>query len=332
MSSSPRVRRPAPSSSTPSSWGRPCTRSGTSGSTAPTGNTSPDPPSKGSWYDHEHAQLRPPRRRRGQPRQPARGARPPRRRRADLAAGRGGRARRRRRGRDAPPSRPVRGEAGGRRPAHVRRRASRRVRDRRAARSVPLPADGRRPRPVPARRGQPPAPLGRHGGTADGPRRGARHRLLGVGALGQVRRASSATGTAGTAAPTRCARWVASACGSCSCPTSGPAPTTSSRSSAPTATSARRPIPWRVSPRCRRRRRRSCTSRTTSGATTTGAGIGQARDTSASQRLTVYECHLGSWMRSPDDPDAWLELGRPRPAPRRPRRRPRLHATSSCCR
>ena len=30
------------------------------------------------------------------------------------------------------------------------------------------------------------------------------------------------------------------------------------------------------------------------------------RDTSASQRLSVYECHLGSWARSPDDPDRWL--------------------------
>jgi 1,4-alpha-glucan branching enzyme len=30
------------------------------------------------------------------------------------------------------------------------------------------------------------------------------------------------------------------------------------------------------------------------------------RDTSASQRLSVYECHLGSWARSPDDPDQWL--------------------------
>ena len=30
------------------------------------------------------------------------------------------------------------------------------------------------------------------------------------------------------------------------------------------------------------------------------------RDTSASQRLSVYEVHLGSWMRSPDDPEHWL--------------------------
>jgi 1,4-alpha-glucan branching enzyme len=30
------------------------------------------------------------------------------------------------------------------------------------------------------------------------------------------------------------------------------------------------------------------------------------RDTSASQRLSVYECHLGSWARSPDDPERWL--------------------------
>jgi 1,4-alpha-glucan branching enzyme len=30
------------------------------------------------------------------------------------------------------------------------------------------------------------------------------------------------------------------------------------------------------------------------------------RDTSVSQRLTIYECHLGSWLRSPDDPDRWL--------------------------
>jgi 1,4-alpha-glucan branching enzyme len=30
------------------------------------------------------------------------------------------------------------------------------------------------------------------------------------------------------------------------------------------------------------------------------------RDTSASQRLSVYEVHLGSWARSPDHPDRWL--------------------------
>ncbi len=30
------------------------------------------------------------------------------------------------------------------------------------------------------------------------------------------------------------------------------------------------------------------------------------RDMAASQRLAVYECHLGSWLRSPDDPDGWL--------------------------
>jgi 1,4-alpha-glucan branching enzyme len=30
------------------------------------------------------------------------------------------------------------------------------------------------------------------------------------------------------------------------------------------------------------------------------------RDTAASQRFSVYECHLGSWLRSPDDPDRWL--------------------------
>jgi 1,4-alpha-glucan branching enzyme len=30
------------------------------------------------------------------------------------------------------------------------------------------------------------------------------------------------------------------------------------------------------------------------------------RDTSASQRFSVYECHLGSWLRSPEDPDRWL--------------------------
>ena len=30
------------------------------------------------------------------------------------------------------------------------------------------------------------------------------------------------------------------------------------------------------------------------------------RDTSASQRFSVYEVHLGSWARSPDDPDQWL--------------------------
>ena len=32
----------------------------------------------------------------------------------------------------------------------------------------------------------------------------------------------------------------------------------------------------------------------------------EERDTSASQRLTIYECHLGSWLRSPEDPDRWL--------------------------
>ena len=30
------------------------------------------------------------------------------------------------------------------------------------------------------------------------------------------------------------------------------------------------------------------------------------RDTAASQRLSIYEVHLGSWARSPDDPELWL--------------------------
>jgi 1,4-alpha-glucan branching enzyme len=30
------------------------------------------------------------------------------------------------------------------------------------------------------------------------------------------------------------------------------------------------------------------------------------RDTSVPQRLSIYELHLGSWARSPDDPDRWL--------------------------
>ena len=50
----------------------------------------------------------------------------------------------------------------------------------------------------------------------------------------------------------------------------GPAPSTSSSSSAPTASGARRPTRWPSTPRCRPRRRRWSTSRRTPGATTRG--------------------------------------------------------------
>ena len=136
---------------------------------------------------------------------------------------------------------------------------------------------------------------GSHRAAVGGARRppdGARRRATARGSrCGRRRRRAgarrSATGTAGTAAPTRCARSAASACGSCSCPTSAAAPATSSRSSAPTASCARRPTRWPAGARSRRARRRSSSSRTHEWTDDGGAGAGCERDTSASQRLSA---------------------------------------------
>ena len=224
--------------------------------------------------------------RRGQPRQPARGARPPRRRRPGLAAGRDvdrrvdGRLRRRR-GRAGAPRRAVRGPC-----PEVRRHAYTFVvtradgtHDGAAARPVPLLADARRRRPPPHRRGRAPPAVGGARRPPDGARGRRRARRSRCGRRRPGPCGSSATGTAGTAArhPMRTIGGIGRV------------------GAVPARRRLRRPLQVRGRRRRRRRapegrpdgplargaaraRRRSCSSRTTSGPTTSGcAGAGAAR-------------------------------------------------------
>ena len=130
----------------------------------------------------------------------------------DLVAGRPSRAvtgRRRPRPTQRAPGRAVRGagaRADRRRPYTLRRASRRRQRHGAAARPVPVLADARRRRPPPVRRGPPRAAVG----GARRPRRWSTRASPAPPSRCGRRRpgpsASSATGTAGTAAATRCAR------------------------------------------------------------------------------------------------------------------------------
>ena len=143
----------------------------------------------------------------------------------------------------------------------LRRRASAHRR-----RPLPVPADPRRDGPAPDQRGAPRAALGRSWAPActTTSRRWASRspgRRSRSGPRPRGRSGSRRTSTAGTAASTRCASWASRACGSCSCPASARATPTSTSCWAPTASGARRPTRWRSGPRCRRTRRRGCSSR-----------------------------------------------------------------------
>ncbi len=129
---------------------------------------------------------------------------------------------------------------------------------------------------------------------------------------------SPVTSTAGPAGRTRCACWAPPGSGSCSCRTSAPAPGTSSGCSARTAAGGRRPTRWPSAPRSRRPRRRSSTSRRTSGATPTWLEARAQRHAHA-EPMSVYEVHLGSWKLGLDLPGAGRRAG---PLPRRDRVHP----------
>ena len=73
--------------------------------------------------------------------------------------------------------------------------------------------DARRGRPPPDRRGPSPTAVGGPRGARARARRRGGHVLRGVGAERPCRSRGRATGTAGTAAPTRCARWACRASG-----------------------------------------------------------------------------------------------------------------------
>ena len=135
---------------------------------------------------------------------------------------------------------------------------------------VPLHADGRRARPAPRGRGPPRGDLRPPRRARDRARGRARARRSRSGRPPRSRSRWSATSTAGTAACTRCARSARAGSGSCSCPRSATARTTSTRSPGRTATASRRPTRTRSRPSTRRRPPRSSTSRSTSGATRSG--------------------------------------------------------------
>ena len=118
--------------------------------------------------------------------------------------------------------------------------------------------------------------------------------------------ASSATSTAGTAAPTRCACSDRAACGRSSSPRRGSGITTSSSCARATATSWSRSIPTGAPSKCRRSPRRSSPGRSTSGTTTSGWRARAAADSWFRRPMAVYEVHLGSWGRIPEEADRYL--------------------------
>ena len=235
-----------------------------------------------------------------------------------------------------PPRRAVRGPcpAVARHAVHVRRHPPRRLADGAAARPVPLLADARRASTCTSSARARTGALGAcsapdrcvHEGVAG-------HRVLGVGAVGPRRARRRRLERLGRPGPPDADASASTACGSCSCPTVGSGArykfevlgadgvrAAEGRPGRPLVRGAARPRLGRVRVAA------------TSGATTSGCAGAAERDTSASQRLSVYECHLGSWLRSPDDPDQLAGLGRPRPAAGRPRRGRSASPTSSCCR
>ncbi len=201
----------------------------------------------------------------------------------------------------------------------LRRRAPPRRR-----RPLPVPADARRDGPAPDQRGPARAAVDRaraRGCTTTTPRFGdtvtGTSFAVWAPAARAVRLKADFNSWDGREHPMRAAR-AAPACGSCSCPGSAPAPPTSTSSSAPTASGARRPTRWRAGPRCRRTRRRRSSSRPTSGATTPGWTARPAKQ-HVHEPMSVYEMHLASWRRG----DGRWRAARRRAA--RLRRRPRLH-------
>ena len=109
---------------------------------------------------------------------------------------------------------------------------------------------------------------GRSGKKSPGPHSPSGHRT-------PAGSASPATSISGTGRPTRCGRSARPVSGSCSCPVSTPALSTSSGCAARTASGGRRPTRWPPTPRCRPPPPRWCSSRTMTGATWPGSPAGR---------------------------------------------------------
>ena len=166
---------------------------------------------------------------------------------------------------------------------------------------VPVRADDRRARPAPGRRGAPRGALGAPRRARDRARGRARAPRSRSGRRPRARSAWSATSTTGTGACTRCARSGSTGIWELFLPGVGDrAPATSTRSSAPTASSRLKADPLRVRrPSCRRRPPRSSASPRTSGRDDDVAGAARRKAEPLGRPMSIYEVHLGSWRLNP---------------------------------
>ena len=145
--------------------------------------------------------------------------------------------------------------------------------------------------------------------------------------------ASSATGTAGTAGPTRCARSAASGVWELFLPDVG-----SGARYKFEVVGADGVVRLKADPFARWSEEPPGTASVVfeSHARVERRRVVPERGCSATPRrrsaVSVYECHLGSWLRSPDDPDRWLSWDDLAAQARRPRRATSASPTSSCCR
>ena len=196
-----------------------------------------------------------------------------------------------------------------------RERVEHRGRERAACRCATMCYAADRGRPLPLQRGQPPRLYDKLGRAPDRRCRTASPAPTSPsGRRTRKRSRSSATSTAGTPArKLRCTRGQLRASGRASSPASARATTTSTTSSrASTATASTRPT--------RSAFRHEVPPRTASivwdlrlraGATPSGWRDAQAAN-ALDAPISIYEVHLGSWMRVPEDGNRSLDLPRAR--------------------